>query len=975
MKKRAALVITLIVGLLVAIYTREYAKYLPFGQFHVEDITYAVQDTEEAIWIADLAGERLIKLEDGEIKFCLEGGSDKNGFHEAAEIITDEQQNLYVRDIVRGSGGFITGEHIIKYSGKGAYQSTILTIEHEELVMTSDIARLFIMDGRFYYLLRDEHGVVLYDENNQKVKEYAYENAVQALVSFAFQPESGELVFLTKSGEIYQYDELGNHVLLYSADESDEFSVPRDITYDALGNLYFVDVGSSSIQMLSDGQVYKIMTGELHYYSIAGGERVTTATSEWIMGINGTAVRPLGGSFVISDYCQVMGFVWLAATIVLAICVLLLAFLGLKYLWRMKSSSVRISAAVISIVVLTAGIFIPFITVQYREDMTEQVTMRAQLVSDLILLDFPEEAFVNIRKASDINSADYQKLREQVQQVLLNEEGNPYDLYCSMYYVKDEQVVCSYMIEENTGAFYPYDWDYADSDEKYIAETGEGIVATRTMSEGSFLYVENPIYGQSGEVIGFIEIGTDLNVLSEELGNMVFDMILNVSVMAILVILISMEAIFFLNASREWKKAKQRGQVPSCATQNRLLRIVVFLIFFLTNISVSFLPLYAIEMAESSAISFIPMEIMAAVPISSEVIFTAIFSVFGDVIIRRIGQRKAGVVGGVMFTAGLMLRFIVPGITSLIIGNAVMGAAQGILLLIINAVIARGNDQEKNDGFADYSAASLNGINSGAVFGGFLVIWFDYHIIFGIIGILSVLVLLHVLWYLSDHEGEVQEEEEEKGSISLLQFLTAPRVWIFFAAVVVPIIAFEYFTTYLFPIIGEDYGLNETYVGYAYLLNGLPVIFFSNFLTNYLSSKLSKRKGLIIASVIYIVTFAGFAIMQNVVVLLVSLVLLGISDSFGLSIQNSYYTDMEEVQRYGYEKSIGIYNLFDNVAQSIGSFVFSYVIIVGVGKGLFMLAALLMLLSVLFILVNIVSERKGKRNHKRKERTGALSER
>ena len=69
--------------------------------------------------------------------------------------------------------------------------------------------------------------------------------------------------------------------------------------------------------------------------------------------------------------------------------------------------------------------------------------------------------------------------------------------------------------------------------------------------------------------------------------------------------------------------------------------MVSFLVFFLTNLPTAFLPIYAMNVAENvSGLSLAP-EIMAALPLSAEVITGAVFSVVGVSIVKKMGEKRS----------------------------------------------------------------------------------------------------------------------------------------------------------------------------------------------------------------------------------------------------------------------------------------------------------------------------------------------
>ena len=247
------------------------------------------------------------------------------------------------------------------------------------------------------------------------------------------------------------------------------------------------------------------------------------------------------------------------------------------------------------------------------------------------------------------------------------------------------------------------------------------------------------------------------------------------------------------------------------------------------------------------------------------------------------------------------------------------------------------------------------------MFGGFLINWMNYTLIFLMATLLSVLVFIHVISYLNkaNYTVTADREDESEGQIGFWRFITSKGVLGYFLLIVVPVISCGYFLNYMFPILGYQYGLSEANIGYAYLINGLCVICLSNTLTNKLSKRINKANSLVLSSLLYAVAFLCVAYFQNIYALLAVLVLLGISDSFGLPIQTSYYTDLEAVKQYGYEKAMGIYSLFENISQTGGSYIFSCVLLAGVQTGLYIVVIIIVSLALLFVVINLIRNRRG----------------
>ena len=382
-------------------------------------------------------------------------------------------------------------------------------------------------------------------------------------------------------------------------------------------------------------------------------------------------------------------------------------------------------------------------------------------------------------------------------------------------------------------------------------------------------------------------------------------------------------------------------------------------LFFVTNIPKAFLPIYIMKQAETESVLGLSPALLVSIALSAEVLFGALTSFGGSVVLRWLGRRKTAIFGSILFGVGLTMRALIPTIASFIIGNAVMGAGWGFLLLIVQVMIAEKDPEEKTEGFTGYTAASLSGVNCGVVFGAFLINWLNYQSVLMIIGVLSFTALLFSLLYIYDEKktdaemavAEGREKKQALGSgMSTARFLLSPHVLLYFIGIVIPVVAGGYFLAYLYPLLGENLGISETNIGYSYLLNGVCIICLGGFLTKQLTRRLGQKGSLALAAVLYAGAFLIYAVWPGISTLMVLLVLLGASDSYGLPAQSTYYTDMKEVQAYGYDKAMGVYSLFENMSQVFGSFIFGIIYVNGVAVGLTIAGGVIFAAAVLFFL-------------------------
>ena len=945
----AAILIVICLGILY--FNQNLLFSNPFAEIAIENVVYAARDNQENLLVLDGSGGRLLKVDStGIVQWIVK--SNEIGFSEAKRVVSAENGHIFVQNVEKEEAGYrICRESILEYSKDGEFIRETVVYEYEEAILAPQMIGIVPTEEGCFYLYKQTDELEQHNQEGELLKSYALPEAKQFVASIAYDKKQENLYYSNYRGEIYQYIDGTKDLLLYTGASVEELSVPKEISIDANQTVYVSDIGLRDILKIdSTGNVERIEEDMDIYdkeisYCLNADYGLVVSTNYSVKLLEEGEYTYLT-SFEKSDSQKMMEIVvWVAIAVMLfAACGGV--YLLVQYILKSKNKFTKISTTMILGVSVLCIVFMGILLPKFEANIIEAVFKRAEMAADITEAKIPLESFEQINSASDFMGPEYLAVREAVNDIFLSGDESMSDLYCTLYRIQDDMIISTYCLQEDTGAIYPYDWYYEESDEQAIIESKEGKQYSNQSSEGSYLFVLNPIIDENtGEAVGLIEVGTDLNAFQKQLKTIIQELVINMIAITVVFILVAIEVILFFQAKEHYEKHPEKG-IPT-----DILRTMVFTVFFLTNMATGFLPIYALDLARSVDTFGIPMEVMAAIPISAEVVTGAIFSIFGNKVIERLGEKKAVSLSAIVFTAGFAFR-IIPNIWVLTIGNAIIGIGWGILLLVINTIIARKPEAEKDSGFASYSAAALNGVNCGVVIGGFLMNWLSYQWILSVTTLISVLLFFLVKKYLHSDETTSAEEVEEVQSLSIWKFLFKGRIIIYFAMIVVPIIACSYFLNYMFPILGSEYGLSETNIGYAYLLNGLCVMCFSNVMTEFFGRKMKKGMALALASCIYAVAFLLVGWYQSIPVLLLSLVLLGLSDSFGLPLQTVYYTDLEEVKQFGYDRAIGVYSLFENGAQAMGSFVFSYVLLIGIKEGLWLVAGTIMVLAVLFLLIS-----------------------
>ncbi len=947
---------------------------------------------EGAREIAALNGER-------EYMFSIQGGKRTGGYYNAQEAVVGGDGYLYVHDQVKNENGKeIESERIAKYDASGRFLSYVFELEHEYMdgENRDRILGLTWLDGALCFLRADWDRLVLcrLDADADEVREersFPYDNAFHLVIDGALSPDM-EVYFSDKMGSVWHISRDGAVDCTYDAaahETEDFFSIASDVGCDGRGNVYFNDVGLREIRRITPaGDVETVIAkgepmtelpeafNELPIYSafsVSSDGLVTVAYSDsyydaenneqiydynlYLKAENGTVL--MNGS-VLEKSGAVKGSGWLGAAAIVVLAVLAAAAV-MHLLKLMKgvrpSRSGIIQTAVVGTALLVSVIVTSVILNSTNGWYIQELTNRISNMAVLMARDLDTEAVESLDNPADYGAEAYERIDGSIQEILSSEINLQRGVYAVLYRVERDIVCAVYSDEGQHGVLWPMDGTFRDSAEESVYLTGELIeFSAFSNAEGRYMFTLAPIMGEEDEVVGLIEVGLDLYSFNESNNILIRETILIVLMLIVTLILLFSESAFFVGAIKR-NIQEGRRRLPISVD---IIRPLAFIIFFTGNMSTTFLPLFGRGLWNPAM--GMQQEVAIALPLSAEVLFTAVFSLLGGFIVDRIGTKQLITIGGGVFAGGLALCGAVPNLWLLIVGNGVLGAGEGLVLVSLNTFIGsyEGEDQ-RNRGFSGYNAAYLSGMNCGTVVGSLLAERVGYRPVFYIAGGIAIAaILLTALCLRGQPKKVLAEEEKTTGGMSTLRFLFSPRVFSFFLFMLTPYLICSSFLSYFFPIYGEENGLSTSFVAQAFLLSGVIAIYLGPLLTKFTQERLGTRKALILSTGIYVASFAMFALHMSVAVCFAIIGLLAVADSFGLSMQAVYFSDLPEVRQYGEGKAMGVNSAVESIAQTVGPIIFAAVLLLGAERGILLLAQGVGILLVLFLISVLLSRRREK---------------
>ena len=958
-----------ITSITVLFFCRRWVSQSAFKNYVLDEVSDVTIDDVGNIYVISDAAQTVLKLSsDGELIEKI--GASELGLGSINGIISSKNGKLYLYEKTIDKGIIIEKESIYELDFSAHEIKNIDKISAKEDMVRNSIIGLSKTDTGIRYIKKEADTLLSFDETGYNMIDYPLADAERNVLCAVTDESGKEIYYAVYSGRVYHYVDGINDELIYDSDTVTG-SIPNDICFDN-GNLYVTDIGLKDIIVIdlsskevSRKAVYEEIGDRYTEYYVYASEKGMVSTGEFSVTIwndncdylfelkLGTAVK-----FKII-------IVWISI-VYLGVCLLAMAIRILIYVKKKSSFYSKVTflifAGVVLLVVLLLGTLFPEFTAQLTDQIYEKETLAAAVASERI----PKDSFLALEKPSDFMNEDYIGVRDAVYSVFNNDMEKADELYCVLYRVIDGTVTMTYTMTD-TSVLYPYDWEYEGTDMQDLMDNGNTKRYSNKDSTGSYLFVHYPIYGDDGKPIGFIEVGTDLNSVNERNKKILISLLLNILAMTIVIIMFVTELMYYVKDKKEYESMKKISEKTAELTPG-IFRFIVFLIFLFANLTCVIMPLQAMKIVGHQSFLGISPAIMAAIPISAETISGAAFSAIGGKVIRKLGAKRSILVSSILFTVGLFLRAI-PYILMLAIGSVIVGAGWGVLLILVNVQIAKLPEEKKDKSFAYYSVSSISGINCGVVLGGFLVQWCSYMTIFLITAAVSILLYFVSRKYLADNMQDYKEEETEKvdKSESPIKFILRPAIIGFFMLALTPFLICGYFLNYLFPIIGSDWGMSESYISFAFMITGVIALCFGTPLTELFTKRNLRHFGLAVSIILYAEAFLCIAVLGNIPSILVALVLIGFSNSFGIPLLTSYFTELSDVERYGYDRSFGVYSLFENGAQSLGSFVLGFVYTMGIRKGMFVVQIIITVLALIFLFTSAAEVKKKAKNKEANE--------
>lgn len=894
-------------------------------------------------------GKKTVLITDGQGKLLrsIDCGTDGDSEPYYASLVAEGADgSIYVADTrYAGQGTRISQERIFRYDANGEngvciYLIDYETIEQEAPLQYGNILSLREENGALVFTRKTDNGLAVcqLDLASGRLQSAGYDLPGQYISDADAEPGTLRPIFTNRLGQVCTVTDGATEVLLDEGRTSWMLCAEE-------GRIYYSDIAANAVLCydLETGREEIVLEAPDILYGVqtAGGRLYTTDYMGYYMLEDGEAsyVDALTYSQPLLR-CALWAALFLGGLLAVAVAYLLLA----PALHRPKSELFQRMAIVLG-VSLCMGCLVGYITItQMVSNQKATVMEQLNLFCDILVENTDTEALANIDSLADYKGEDFNQVKEPLDALTRMGYENGMYYYYAIYSTDGEVIYTIMDFEETLPARYPV---YAYGEEGYteVLAEGESVEFGGDVSSyGSWAFVLKPIRDAAGTPIAIMEVGTNLDDLDSQIQELVKEVALTILSMAVVLLMIIVEIIFY--AEHRERKRKNLA-LPGLAAQFPL-RLLIFLAYLVDCMQDAFVSILANQLY--TPILGIPQSVGAALPLSAQVFAAAVMAFLGGGLSRKAGVKKTLVGGFLLEITGCLLCGAGGTYFSLLGGKAVIGMGLGLIIVSLNAIAARGEDEaESAKAFTDISAGTLAGVTAGAGVGSIILSFGHYSMVY-FVGAAILLIGLALSFSGRDYkEVAVAKVKEEVG---FFRFLFNRQVITFLLLMLLPFLMGLSFREYFFPIYAAELGMSETMIGRLYLICGLLVIYAGPQLTGKLIARLGGKWTVTLASALIIAAPLLYVAIPTLATTIVGVLLLSVAISFGYAAQSTYYSELPSVEHYGGGRAMGIYSLFENIGQTIGPMIYGLAMMLGYRSGLGLIGGAMLALLLLFLACN-----------------------
>ncbi|QGG48083.1 MFS transporter [Heliorestis convoluta] len=436
--------------------------------------------------------------------------------------------------------------------------------------------------------------------------------------------------------------------------------------------------------------------------------------------------------------------------------------------------------------------------------------------------------------------------------------------------------------------------------------------------------------------------------IDQEMYKILLDMV-TVLIVSIffMVELILFAVLILVRQDQEKKKINNKMDVN---TSHGLVRTLTFLVNIPIFMSITFIPIVMQNLYEP--ILGLSKDVVLGLPLSAEMLGGILAIILAGSLVDKKGWRAVFYVGILFLALGNFASGFSMTAIAFVLSRAVVGFGVGLILMSLRSLVV--SLPERNSAIAEFASGAIAGLNCGAVIGGMMSDRIGYDAVFFIAAITVVLSVLYTNRLMGGFEIEERKTSDATALHKFINFIYDKKTIVFLLLVFIPFFIGGAFLDYYFPLFASNNGLSQSDISRAFLLNGLCIIYLGPLLTRYASNRLGTINGMLFSLFIIVCALAVFMLFGTLAAALVTIVLLGMAESFGVSMQTNYFLNLKGVRDLEISKGIAYFSIMVNLGRMAGPIIFGVALSFGMKMGVGLIALALLLLLMGFVVLSKV---------------------
>ncbi|MGL4368294.1 MAG: MFS transporter, partial [Spirochaetota bacterium] len=341
--------------------------------------------------------------------------------------------------------------------------------------------------------------------------------------------------------------------------------------------------------------------------------------------------------------------------------------------------------------------------------------------------------------------------------------------------------------DDSSGINFPYKNDYKDTPFSKVIDKGEITTVEENDIYGSWIYSLGPIYDSKGRLVGILEVGKDLNSFEEKIRQFITDINKDIATVLIILILVMIEIAILRNV---FNNKNETASNPFGRYSVDIVRMLAFIIAFAYAIPISYTPLMMKQILENSGMTLfnLPEAVAIAIPISAEMLGTAVFSIFAGNWTQRRGWKAPFIAGALCMTGGSFVAYYLSNPYAFIIARTFIGIAYGFALVTLQCYPMISPDVEtRNSGLASQNSGLNAGYCCGVAIGGLGADYMGFSKVYMISVIVSIFALLYAFRFMKNAKSYNSGAAAHVSLKSISRYFSNRNVLLFFITAFIPV--------------------------------------------------------------------------------------------------------------------------------------------------------------------------------------------